>query len=291
MPDLQDKVDFNNLYVSKTADFITDYRDSKVDQVLSLEHYHDSYELDFFIKADIQIFVKDRRYEISNGDVLFISEYDVHKVLYNIGTHYTRYVINFKKEFLIDLLRFFKIDNLLEKIQKNDYKKVRVSINRRNEFESQFKTLLALYDSSRENCNAETAVLIKSYLVILLTRFNETLKNAKPICEQQKKDHFVSRIIDFIDSNYAGVINLDLLEKEFHLNKYYISHVFKEITGFTVMEYIQNRRIIEAQILLKSTSKDITEICYDCGFNNVQHFYRVFSKITNITPYNYRKRG
>ncbi|HHV96245.1 MAG TPA: helix-turn-helix transcriptional regulator [Clostridiaceae bacterium] len=84
---------------------------------------------------------------------------------------------------------------------------------------------------------------------------------------------------------------MESLEKRFHFSKYYLSHIFKQLTGFTIIEYVQHRRIIEAQRMLRYTNKDIIEIGYDCGFNNIQHFYRVFSKITGTTPLHYRKMG
>jgi AraC-like DNA-binding protein len=294
----------NNLHyihhdILRTPSFSVGFRDGPIDHVKSLEHYHDSYELDLFIKTDIQIFVKDRRYDIHDGDILFISEYDVHKVIYNTGTHYTRYVINFKKNFINELLNFLGIADLLINIQNRDYKKLRVNVSRINEFEDLFKTLYTLYskghDSTQitqgDNGNAENTALIKSFLLILLSRFYHALINTKPTFTQTTKDKIVRVIIDYIDSNYMILIDLDSLERKFHFNKYYLSHIFKQLTGFTIMEYAQHRRIIEAQRMLKYTNKDIIEICYDCGFNNIQHFYRVFSKVTGITPYKYRKMG
>jgi YesN/AraC family two-component response regulator len=80
-----------------------------------------------------------------------------------------------------------------------------------------------------------------------------------------------------------------LLEEKFYLNKFHISHVFKEITDFSVIEYVQQRRVIEAQKQLTYSQKKIIDICFDCGFNNIQHFHRVFKKITGVTPHKYRK--
>ncbi|HHW49780.1 MAG TPA: helix-turn-helix transcriptional regulator [Clostridiaceae bacterium] len=84
-------------------------------------------------------------------------------------------------------------------------------------------------------------------------------------------------------------ITLELLSKKFYLSKFYISRIFIEITGFSVFEYLQHRRIIEAQKMLKNSRKEIADICYDCGFNNIQYFYLVFKKMTRTAPYKYRK--
>ena len=284
-----------NNKIIKTEEFSINFRDSKIKQPQFLEHYHDSYELDLFIKANIQIFVKDRKYEIADGDILFISEYEVHKIIYNMGEHYTRYVINFKKDFLLDLLNFLELKELFGTIEKNQLKKAALNLNRRNEIEGLCKTMHSIYNQSLDinslNKNVRTMALIKSYLVIFLIRFDDMLKAANNVSLiPQKKDSQVAEIIKYIDTNYMNLISLSVLEKEFHLNKYYISHIFKDITGLSIIEYTQYRRIIEAQKMLTNTNKDIVDICLDCGFNNMQHFYRVFSKITRVSPYKYRNK-
>lgn len=52
------------------------------------------------------------------------------------------------------------------------------------------------------------------------------------------------------------------------------------------MEYVQYRRVIEAQKLLKDTDNDIISVYYECGFNNVQHFYLVFKKYRKLLLFN-----
>nr|WP_275983849.1 AraC family transcriptional regulator [Paenibacillus hamazuiensis] len=84
-------------------------------------------------------------------------------------------------------------------------------------------------------------------------------------------------------------ITLELLEKQFGLSKYYISHLFKETTRFTVFEYVANRRILEAKKLLEQTDQPIVQIALGCGFNNLQHFYRMFGRYAKMSPLQYRK--
>ena len=104
-----------------------------------------------------------------------------------------------------------------------------------------------------------------------------------------KKDLQVRRIISYIDKAYADQITLKSLQQTFHLNQYHISHIFKDVTGFTVNEYIQYRRVIEAQKMLKDPDADIAAVCFDAGFKTIQHFYRVFKKIAKTTPSRYQK--
>lgn len=68
-----------------------------------------------------------------------------------------------------------------------------------------------------------------------------------------------------------------------HLNK-----VIKEQTGKTTTEYIQNRIVQEAKILLRQTDWNITEIAYSLGFEEVAHFSNFFKKNTTLSPLNFR---
>lgn len=279
----------DNVNIAAFKDFFISYRENNIVESLSLEHYHDGYEIDFFIKANIQIFVKDAKYDIIDNDALFISEYDVHKIVYVPDSFYSRYVINFRKQFITDLLNVLDLKNLLERLDSKQHKKPDMSLSQKNELEILFNKLFRLYVKYERRRSTDTEALIKSYLVILLIHFNEMLGNNIISPKLGKKDTQVKAIIQFIDENFMENINLDLLEDNFYLSKYYISRIFKEITGFSVVEYIQHRRIIEAQKMLRFSKRDVTNVAYDCGFNNIQHFYRVFKKITKTTPYLYRK--
>lgn len=64
--------------------------------------------------------------------------------------------------------------------------------------------------------------------------------------------------------------------------------IFKEYTGFSPLQYIQEVRINMAKTLLTNTSKSIKEIAFELGYENKDYFFTVFKKITGITPASYR---
>ena len=68
----------------------------------------------------------------------------------------------------------------------------------------------------------------------------------------------------------------------------HFSHVFHKETGVPFTSYVQSRRIEEAKRLLEETDKTITEICFDCGFNSLTHFNRVFRRGEDCSPKQYR---
>ncbi len=99
----------------------------------------------------------------------------------------------------------------------------------------------------------------------------------------------VKMAMDFIDENYHRDISIYSVGSHLQLSESHISHLFKEHSGYTVLGYLQNRRIREAMRLLRETSLQITEIYQRCGFLSGSYFSKLFKRYTGISPREYRK--
>ena len=62
----------------------------------------------------------------------------------------------------------------------------------------------------------------------------------------------------------------------------------KKRAGKTFINYVNDVRLIYATKQLINTDMSVSEISYNCGFNNISNFNRIFKKIKKITPSNYR---
>lgn len=270
----------------KTRDFLIHYIDTRIDSAKPLEHFHDSYEIDYFIKADIQLFCKDKLYHISDGDMLFIKEFEMHKITYTPEKDYSRFVVNFKRSFLEDVLGALELNSLLKNLEGLGNYQANLTLKKRAEMQAGFRDLLQESNSLQNSPYSKAKV--KLQLCRLLINFSEYLERPLKDQEPSSKDLIAKKIINYIDANYARPLTLDMLEQELFTSKYYISHIFKEVTGFTIIEYLQNRRVIEVQKRLISTEKPPEIIGSECGFKNLQHFYRTFKEIAKVTPKKYR---
>lgn len=276
----------NNKAFAKSADIEASYRDLQ-DKPPDLEHYHDSYELALFIKANMDLFVKDLRHSIADGDMLFVKPYDVHRMVYS-HQHYERYVIQFKKEYVRPLLEAVARPGLIEEIEAAPVQKINLPMNVRLQIEGYFRKVVAAYNQSAASGDPSEHPVMKLNLALLLVEFHRLAQSAGERRKISVKEQTVRKLIHYIDEQYAEPLSLSALAHEFHLNKCYLSHLFKEITQFTIVEYIHYRRVIEAQKMLTGTTRPITDICLQCGFDNVQHFYKVFKKIAKTSPHKYR---
>ena len=98
-----------------------------------------------------------------------------------------------------------------------------------------------------------------------------------------------NRIITYIDHNFSEDISLQSISENLNISPYYLSHVFKDMTGYSPLKYILRRRIGEAQTLLITTDKTITQIASMVGYDNPSHFNQMFSKNVGRTPREFRK--
>lgn len=95
--------------------------------------------------------------------------------------------------------------------------------------------------------------------------------------------------IRFIQINLSTEITVVQLAKRANLQIDYFSRVFTKHTGERPVEYIQNKRIERAQYLIVTTQLTFAEIAEDIGFQNLPYFYRVFKKVTQMTPSEYAR--
>lgn len=107
--------------------------------------------------------------------------------------------------------------------------------------------------------------------------------------QDKKRVSQIKPAIDFIRLHFNEQISLDEVAHSAHLSVSRLSHVFKEQTGLTIIDYMTNVRIEYAKELLISTNKNCTEICFDAGYNNQSYFTRIFKEVTGVTPRQFRE--
>ena len=102
------------------------------------------------------------------------------------------------------------------------------------------------------------------------------------------------RIKEYIDEHYREPISIKDICRDLGLSESYVSHTFKDMLGYSPMQYALRCKIGEAQTLLISTDYSITEIARMVGFDAQSHFNQRFIKYVGISPskfqHNYRNR-
>jgi len=102
--------------------------------------------------------------------------------------------------------------------------------------------------------------------------------------------HTAHRILSYISQHYHQDITLEGLAKEFGLNKHYISTLIGSMTRQNFRVYLNGYRLERAKQLLEQTDLPITDISYECGFNSLRTFNRVFFAQERMSPRAYKTR-
>jgi len=129
--------------------------------------------------------------------------------------------------------------------------------------------------------------IIKASIAALASATNKLA--AEQHIVEGREDRIVE-IINYIQNDFKNV-SLDTLSEEFHLSKPYLSKYIKDKAGATFQEVVKEARMRRARTLLKETNQTVETIAAEVGYENVEHFNRLFKKNYGITPVQYRKQG
>lgn len=132
----------------------------------------------------------------------------------------------------------------------------------------------------------KTADIIESYIRLLYEKIISAPDYVKPSYNSSK----LWEISEYINYNYKRNITLNQLSKLYFINEKYLGKLLKAQFNMSFHERLNVLRLKNAEKLLKTTSKSIIEIAFDCGYQSVNYFNRRFYKKYNITPSQYRKK-
>lgn len=104
------------------------------------------------------------------------------------------------------------------------------------------------------------------------------------------REERIVEIISYIQNDYKNV-TLEALSEEFHLSKPYLSKYIREKAGMTFQDAVKKERLKKARTLLRETNHTVEAVAVEVGYDNVEHFNRLFKKTYGMTPVQYRKQG
>lgn len=246
-------------------------------------HFHETYEIWFLIKHKAQAFINTQVYDLIEGDMLIINKNMIHKLKVTINDKIaTRMVLEIKEDYFNENHK-----NLIQCFNK-DCPFLRLNFNDKDFVKNKLMKMLNEKNTDKPFSQKYVDILFTELLIFLNRKIDK--QKAYKTNEQDETTKLIMSISEYITKNYQHDLKLELLAQKFSFSKYYICRKFKEITNFTINEYINNVRVKKAQDLLKSTETKVTEISGMVGYNSISQFYRMFNKISNTTPLEYRKK-
>ncbi len=123
----------------------------------------------------------------------------------------------------------------------------------------------------------------------------KTAEKCKMVCGNDtnqpsvKTPTLVKAVIDYVEENLSGQLQLRDIARAVFVSPCHLSRTFKYLTGQSIVDYIQEQRLVKASELLATTDFSITEVAGRVGFNDAAYFATCFKNKIGTTPMQYRK--
>lgn len=271
----------------KVCDMMSDYKIARVrrdaSQKLQEPHVHPYYEILYVITGDCTFFLNHNIYRLDAGDMVIVPKGAIHNATYPERGTSERFVVSFKEECLSWAKEMLGDDMVKETLGAGV---ISIPERRRDYVEGLMGKLLFENDGPDVLSPAfiRTGLMELFLFIIRCNRFEQNV-----IREIDVDNRLIQEIATYIYENYDKKLTLDGLSEKFNISRSYLSKKFKIITGFGFKEYVVNVRIQNACTLLLDTNKSITDIAFECGFNDSNYFGDAFRHVKGVSPNKYRK--
>lgn len=251
-------------------------------------HFHNDIELVFPETDGTVLIIDDQPCMLTPGFLYVLNSQVLHYRL-NLSPSYVRYNMYFNATALRDFST--KKVNFQERISRSYY--VLNVTHCYDELLSLFAKLLEAKNNEQEDDITSTIYFIQLLKIIydLIGEANNK-ESPKDGGEQENaqmlspKIFQIHNIQSYIHANLTEPLTLDSIAENFYISKYYLSHMFKNMTGYSLMEYVRMCRIEKACYLLQK-GIPVTTVSESVGLKDVSRFNRVFKHFTGMTPKQY----
>lgn len=281
---------FLSYYKNATTNFFVNKVNKLVDALKI--HTHDYYQFYYVLKGTLHHHLENKVATLVYGDV-FILPPNIPHYISTETDDYEFYFFSFTPDFFnsvenqgflfADILKTFKnlsADNLPAKLMldANDRLFAEILLDRiLFEFKS---NLMGAEEIIHENVATLLTLLSRNY-------YNEHVKELS--ISYQSNEQSVLHCINYVSTHCEQDINLENVSKLATMSKSHFCKLFKSITKTTFNNFLIEKRIEKATVLLSNTNLKILNVSQNCGFKDFSSFSRNFKKIIGVSPLNYRK--
>lgn len=133
---------------------------------------------------------------------------------------------------------------------------------------------------------------VSSYSAFLEYALVLSVSAMKVLQEQrkEKESSTIFRVVQYVNEEFREKLQLQELAQKFYMNANYLGQVFKQQTGKSFREYLNDKRIEEAKRLLRQSRFSIAEVAVNSGYPNADYFISQFKRMTGMAPSAYRKQ-
>lgn len=243
-------------------------------------HYHEFDKIVLFISGKVTYIVEGREYDLKSGDILLVRHGDIHKPVIDPAEEYERIVIWIDSGFLE---ANHSLGECFDTAAQRGSRLLRLPGEKQSRIFSVARDFIA--DGESEFANGFMRDTLLFQLLILINRAMISESETAEFVSDSRIDE----VIEYINGNLFSKLSVEKIAGRFFISRYYLMHRFKELTGKTVLSYIQSKRLLHAASLLNG-GYSAKEACYKSGYRDYSVFLKAFKKEFDTTPTEYKRQ-
>ena len=238
-------------------------------------HWHNEIELQYIIEGEALTLCNLQTTSLKKGDILFVNTNELHSGNY-APTHNKFYCFHINKEFFNNHIG-------------NEYV-VFENVIRDEECSAIMDEIINTVKSENYLSRIKVGGLLYKFFALCAERHKKAVLNETDFKKHYNRTDKFNDMVKYIEDHYAEPLTVSDLASLFFITPSHFAHFFKRKSGKSVIQFLNEVRITNAQLYLEQDDTPISEIALSVGFDDINYFSRKFKQLTGTTPTEYRAK-
>ncbi|WP_429147565.1 helix-turn-helix domain-containing protein [Anaerotaenia torta] len=234
-----------------------------------LPHWHENLEILYVLKGTIHVIADADSVTAGKDEIIVINSNNVHYIqsLADESIYYCLIIDQkFCENFNLDIGEVVFQRKITENELREKYEIIK----------EEFQLQKALYKAKIKAATMDLVICLYRNYTILESTLSKQIKN--------NKIEVIKKAIRYIQYHYSENLSIQSISEEVGVSKYYFCRIFKEVTGYTTVNFLNMVRCANAKKLLQSSKYNVEEAALLCGFDNLSYFSKTYKKHMNRLP-------
>ena len=239
-------------------------------------HYHDFHKVVIFISGKAAYHIEGKAYQLKPWDILLVNRHAIHRPEIDSSVPYERFILWIQNDIpWQELLKCF------QKANDRSYNLVRLN----SALQEKMKDILFELENSAKSDEYGREILIQSLFLQFMVYLNRIFLEKQYIFDKKSYtfDSQIANILQYINHNLKADLSVEALAAKYYVSKYHLMRKFKEETGYTLHNYIVNKRLLMARTLI-SEGMPVLKAAQESGFAEYSTFSRAYRRQFKTSP-------
>lgn len=239
-------------------------------------HYHDFHKVVIFISGKAAYHIEGKAYQLKPWDILLVNRHAIHRPEIDSSVPYERFILWIQNDIpWQELLKCF------QKANDRSYNLVRLN----SALQEKMKDILFELENSAKSDEYGREILIQSLFLQFMVYLNRIFLEKQYIFDKKSYtfDSQIANILQYINHNLKEDLSVETLAAKYYISKYHLMRKFKEETGYTLHNYIVNKRLLMARTLI-SEGMPVLKAAQESGFAEYSTFSRAYRRQFKTSP-------